>query len=130
VARLDFLVSAVDIVRLQKSTALDVIEVGRVYFHAGARFGFDRLRAAARRLKAETPYQKMAVAALVDDFFQLQSEVSSRVVKDGGAVEAWAASRGRTLAPLDAALGDLLATPEPDLAMLTVAARQMRTLLA
>jgi glutamate dehydrogenase len=129
VARLDFLVSAVDIVRLQESTALDVVEVGRVYFHAGARFGLDRLRGAARRLKAETPYQKMAVAALVDDFFQLQSELSSRVVKDGGAVDSWTAGRGPALAPLDAALNDMLATPEPDLAMLTVAARQMRALL-
>jgi glutamate dehydrogenase len=130
IARLDFLVSAVDIVRLQKSTTLEVVEVGRVYFHAGARFSLDRLRGAARRLKAETPYQKMAVAALVDDFFQLQTELSSRVVKDGGAIETWAAARGPTLAPVDAALNDMLATPEPDLAMLTVAARQMRALLA
>jgi glutamate dehydrogenase len=129
VARLEFLLSAADIVRLQESAGLEVTEVGRVYFHAGARFGLDRLRGAARRLKAETAYQKMAVAALVDDFFQLQTELSARVIAEGGTVDAWAAGRGPAIAPVDAALNDMLGTAEPDLAMLTVAARQMRALL-
>jgi glutamate dehydrogenase len=117
-------------VRLHRGSPLDVVAAGRVYFHAGARFGLGRLRLAARRLKAETSWQKKAVAALVDDFFQIQSELSRRVAGDGGAVDAWAAERGPALAPLDAVLGDMLTTPEPDLAMLTVAARQMRALLA
>jgi glutamate dehydrogenase len=130
VARLDRLGAAFDIVRLHRGSPLDVVATGRVYFHAGARFGLGRLRLAARRLKAETPWQKKAVAALVDDFFQIQSELSRRVAADGGAVDAWTAERGPALAPLDAVLGDMLTTPEPDLAMLTVAARQMRALLA
>jgi glutamate dehydrogenase len=125
-ARLDWLVAGPDIVRLQRGTRLDIATVGKIYFEIGARFGLERLRRSAQRLKAETPWQKMAVAALVDDFYALQSDLSARVVADGADVGAWATQRAPALAPLDAALQEMLKAPEQDLAMLTVAARQLR----
>jgi glutamate dehydrogenase len=129
-ARLDWLVAGPDIVRLQRGAGLDVAAVGKIYFDIGARFGLERLRRAAQRLKAETPWQKMAVAALVDDFYALQSDLSARVVADGADVGAWATQRAPALASLDAALQEMLKAPDQDLAMLTVAARQLRGLPA
>ena len=54
-ARLDFLVSAVDIVRLALATGQNVVELGRRFFAIGARFRLDALRVAARKLEAHPP---------------------------------------------------------------------------
>jgi len=45
VARLDFLLSAVDIVRLASGAGIDVIEAGRRFFAIGARFKLDEVPA-------------------------------------------------------------------------------------
>jgi glutamate dehydrogenase len=133
VARLDFLFAAPDIVRLGRGSPLDITEAGRVYFAIGSRFSLDRLRRAARRIKADTTWQKMAVDALVDDLFALQIELAAKVIGDGSrpadaALGAWLAAQAAHLGPLDAMLHDLAAAPAVDLAMLTVAARQVRNL--
>jgi glutamate dehydrogenase len=143
VARLDYLVSAVDVIRLAEATKLDAIAVGRTYFAVGARFTLDALRGAADRLRPETPWQKMAVAALLDDFFQHQSELTRKVIGSGtngpGSIDpdsvdkvdpldAWVAHHAVELAPVEALLQDISAAPSRDLAMLTVANRHLRAL--
>jgi glutamate dehydrogenase len=127
VARLGFLVSGFDIVRLAAAAGRDVLDAARAYYAIGHRFGLDRLRAAAAKLRADTPWQKMAVGAIVDDLFAIEAELTGRAIGDGG-VEAWLSRHERGLAPLEAALQEILATPQLDLAMLTVANRQLRSL--
>jgi glutamate dehydrogenase len=134
VAQLEHLVSAFDIIRLAEAARLDVVEVGRAYFAVGARFALDALRGAAQKLRPETSWQKMATAALLDDFFQHQSELTRMVLHDGApaaqALDAWLASNAAEIAPVDALLQDIAAAPTRDLAMLTVANRQLRALAA
>jgi glutamate dehydrogenase len=128
-ARLDFLTSSVDIVRLGAGSRLGVVEIARCFYAVGARFGLDALRAFARRLKADTTWQKLAIDALIEDFYAQQAELAAQAIA-AGAFEPWLDARSATLARLDALLRDIDAAPAPDLAMLTVASRVLRSTIA
>ena len=98
----------------------------------GARFSLDRLRAAGGGITAETPWQKAAVAAVVDDLFNYQSVLASRVIAEangGQPVDAWLSKRTRVVERIDQTMNDLKSAPSVDLAMLTVASRQLRALV-
>jgi glutamate dehydrogenase len=130
VASLDVMSSAMDIVRIASTTSA-VENAARVYFGVGARFGLDRLRAASGNITAETPWQKAAVAAVVDDLFNYQSLLASRMIAegDGNPVDTWLSARARIVERVDQTMNDLRAAPAVDLAMLTVASRQLRALV-
>jgi glutamate dehydrogenase len=140
VAALDVMSSALDIVRISRSdaakSASGIDEVARVYFGVGLRFGLDRLRSAGAAIVADTPWQKAAVAALVDDLFSYQSVLASRVIAEANGsrgamdpVDAWLAQRGRVVERIDQTMNDVRSAPTVDLAMLTVASRQLRGLV-
>jgi len=133
VAGIVFLITAFEIADLAARAGQPVERAAGCFYGVGARFALDELRAAARRLPAETPWQKSAVEAVIDDFYALQIDLAERVLKsvDGGAdpVAAWTASRAAQLAPADAIAAELRAAPNPDLAMLVVAGRQLRQAL-
>ena len=132
VASLSVMSAALDIVRLTTS-GRNVEDVARVYFGLGARFGLDRLRAAGGLIVAETPWQKAAVAAIVDDLFNYQCSLASRVIRESNGakdpVDSWLASRARVVERIDQTMNDVRAATLIDLAMLTVASRQLRTLV-
>jgi glutamate dehydrogenase len=132
VASLGVMSSALDIVRIAKS-GHGVEDVAGIYFGLGARFGLDRLRVAASSIAADTPWQKAAVAAVLDDLFNYQSVLASRVISESdGArdpVEAWLAARPRVVERIDQTMNDVKGAQSVDLAMLTVASRQLRTLV-
>jgi len=132
VASLGVMSAAMDIIRIARDgRAVD--DVARVYFGLGARFGLDRVRAAASSLSADTPWQKAAVASAVDDLFNYQSILASRVIGEGNGapepVENWLASRPRIVERVDQTMNDFRAAQSVDLAMLTVATRQLRSLV-
>jgi glutamate dehydrogenase len=139
IAGLDVMSSAMDIVRIARTdpahSGAGIDQVARIYFGVGARFGLDRLRLAGASIAAETPWQKAAVAAVVDDLFSYQSVLASRVIvesngaRDGAdPVDAWLASRGRVVERVDQTMNEMRTAPAVDLAMLTVATRQLRAL--
>ncbi|HSP32922.1 MAG TPA: NAD-glutamate dehydrogenase domain-containing protein, partial [Thermoanaerobaculia bacterium] len=132
VASLPVMAAALDIVRLTR-TGRDVADVARVYFGLGARFGLERLRAAAASLVADTPWQKTAVAAVVDDLFNYQSTLASRVIGESNGnrepVETWLAGRQRVVERIDQTMNDFRAATSVDLAMVSVASRQLRSLV-
>jgi len=137
VAGLDFLASGCDIVRAAQGGAVSVEEVGRIYFSIGARFGFDWLRAAAEGLAADGHWQKLAVAAIVDDLYAHQSDLVTGVLAqagggaaaDGG-VDAWAQAHRTMVERAQSVLADIRSAGQPDLAMLAVANRQLRQMMA
>ncbi len=135
VASLEILVAAPDIVRIARAAGLAVDQVGRIYFTVGTRFGLDWLRSVAHSLAAESPWDKQAAEAIVDDLFDHQSEIAGRVLAAAdrerlpdGAIETWVAERRHAVGRLDHLLADIRTTDVPDLAMLTVASHQVRTL--
>lgn len=134
VASLDVMSSAMDIIRISRTDADHGVEdVARVYFGVGSRFGLDRLRAATNGVAAETPWQKTALQALVDDLFTYQSALASRVIAETNGpsdpVDAWLAKRPRIVERVDQTMHDFRASTTVDLAMLTVASRQFRVLV-
>jgi glutamate dehydrogenase len=129
IAGLDHLAAAVDIVSLAAAAPRELLATGRIYFALGARLSLDALRAAAGQLRPETTWQKMAVAAVLDDFYQHQSELTRQIVEtDLASLQEFLADHAAALGPLDALLHDIAAAGRPDLAMLTVANRQLRGL--
>ncbi len=129
-ARLDFLFSAVDVVRLALATGKDVVELGRRFFAIGARFRLDALRVAARKLAATTAWQKRAVAAVIEDLYAQQAELTAKAVAESHDFESWIERHAPDLARLEALEREIEAAPAPDLAMLTVATRALRGFLA
>jgi glutamate dehydrogenase len=133
VASLGVMSAALDIVRIARGGPA-VEDVACVYFGLGARFGLDRLRAAGASITVDTPWQKAAVTAVLDDLFNYQSALASRVMAESNGakdpVEAWLTARPRVVERVDQTMGDLQrGTQSVDLAMLTVASRQLRALV-
>jgi len=133
VAGVNFLTTAFEIAELAERSAHPIERAARIFYGAGARFALDEMRAAARRLPAETTWQKTAVETLIDDFYALQADIAARVLQsdaDGAdPIEAWAKDRAASLAPADAITAELRSANAPDLAMLVVAGRQLRQAL-
>jgi glutamate dehydrogenase len=129
-ARLDFLVSAVDIVRLAVATGQNVVELGHRFFAIGSRFRLDALRVAARKFEAHTAWQKRAVAAVSEDLYAQQAELTAKAVAESHDFEAWIERHARDLGRLEALEREIEEAPAPDLAMLTVATRALRGFLA
>jgi glutamate dehydrogenase len=129
-AKLDFLVSAVDIVKLAVGVRADVGELGRRFFAVGSRFRLDLLRMAARKLAADTAWRKLATGALIEDLYGHQADLTARAMsQDESAFEAWLATHAAEISHLDALITEIVQAPTPDLAMLTVANRHLRALV-
>jgi glutamate dehydrogenase len=135
IARLGELGAGLDLVRIAERNKTPVEGTARLYFAIGARLGLDWLRHAAARVNAETPWQKMAVAAITEDLLALQAELTSRAIVSAGSLDkveamaqAWMAQHRANLARFDAILAELKAAPVPEIAALTVASRELRAL--
>jgi NAD-specific glutamate dehydrogenase len=74
----------------------------------------------------------MAAAALVDELYALQSALAAEVLAEEGEdpLAAWAARRGREIDAVEGVLREIGAAASVDLAMLTVAVRRLRALVA
>ena len=105
-----------------------------LYYQIGVRFALDEMRAAARRLPAETQWQKLAVEATIEDMLALQAEITARVLASEQLEAAdpladWTAARASAFAGAEALARELRANAAADLALLVVAARQLRQAL-
>jgi glutamate dehydrogenase len=128
-----FLTTAFEIGDLAERSDQAIDRAASVFYGVGARFALDGLRDAARRLPAETQWQKAAVETLIDDFYALQADLAERVLKSSNGAEdpvaAWTAAHAAALQPADTVATALRAAITPDLAMLVVAGRQLRQAL-
>jgi glutamate dehydrogenase len=130
-----WLAPALDIVRVAREAKLAPLPVGRLYFRIGDRFGFDRLRQSAAGLPTEKAWDKLAVTALVDDLFGHQRDLTARVLASMGngtpaerAVTDWAEKRRPIVTRVEQLLAEMQASGTPDLAMLAVANRTLKSL--
>jgi glutamate dehydrogenase len=126
-----FRAAAFDIADLAERSGHDIKRVGQVYYGTGAQFALDEMRMAARRLRAETPWQKQAVEATIDDLFMLQTDLAAAILASSRGTQAdpiaaWSADHAAMLAPAEPLLRELRVVTSPDLAMLVVAGRQLR----
>ena len=132
IARLKALSSAPDIVRIAGAAGQKVEDSGAAYFLIGDRFKLDWLRRAAGAMPADTHWQRLALGAIIDDLWGHQNDLTAAALTNGetgvDAVKAWAGKRAEGTNRVEQLLADIIAAPAPDLAMLAVANRELRSL--
>jgi glutamate dehydrogenase len=124
-------------VRIAGQARLPAERVARTFYALGNRFAFDWLRDTAERLDPDSHWDKLAVAAILDDLQSQQCELAARVLKEANGADAdpdrliqdWIKSRAAPVERADMLISELKQSGAPDLAMLAVANRQLRTLV-
>lgn len=134
IGALKMLSTACDIVRLASEAGVPVLDAAKTYFAVGSRFRLDWLRRGANRLTPDSTWHKLAVEAIIDDMWGTQSDLSRKVLGNGGtgsdAIDHWVATRRDTADRVENLLGELAAVGQVDLAMLAVANRELRGMVA
>jgi glutamate dehydrogenase len=133
VASLDTLFAALDIAEVSAGTGRTAEAVATAYFGVTAKLGLAWLRDRIGALPGDGHWQALAKSAMRDDLAGLQRSLAMNALaasRDGEAdpVAAWAAQHGAALERAARILGELRAVPSPDLAMLSVALRELRNL--
>ncbi|MGB8841453.1 MAG: NAD-glutamate dehydrogenase [Aliidongia sp.] len=129
------LAAGLDIVRIDERAEDEIVEMGKLYYDTGERFGLDILRDVARAMPSTTPWQKLALGALIDDFYGLQRDLVQRVLAEcagqpDAKLDSWVAQRPDAVARIQEMVTEIGRATPPDIAMLTVASRQLRAMMA
>jgi glutamate dehydrogenase len=125
---------APDMVWVAGATGRAIEEVAEVFFAVGAELRLDWMEGELERVPAPTRMQRWALQAVREDAAQVRRELAGSVLAEapgGSATEAVAvflAQREDAQRRLSAFLRSLAREGEPDLAGLTLAVRQLRTL--
>ncbi|MDZ4738026.1 MAG: NAD-glutamate dehydrogenase [Rhodospirillaceae bacterium] len=130
---LDRLGSGLDIVEIANRGGHKLADVARIYFSVGDRFHLDWLRRASREVNLDTHWDRMAVAAVIDDLYLHQRELTHGVLTNGAAagaepVDRWMSERAIAVRRIEALFAELRHTGGFDLAKLAVANRELRLL--
>jgi glutamate dehydrogenase len=126
---------APDMVWVAGATGRPIEQVADVFFAVGAELRLDWIEGELERVPAPTRTQRWALQAVREDAAQMRRELAGCVLAEssGGtadeAVEAFLAERGPAHRRLTAFLRSLAREGEPDLAGLTLAVRQLRTIV-
>ncbi len=126
--------SACDIVRLSAARGVSIEDVARLYFAVGEYLGFGWLRYQAEKLAAASYWEKLAAAAVIEEFYAHQRDVTQGILEAAGgvadgAIDIWAETRGAAVERTRGLVAELEAASTVDLSMLTVASRQLGSLI-
>jgi glutamate dehydrogenase len=133
VAAAERLFSALDIAQIAEDAHCELEVAGTVYFATGERLGLEGLRQRIGALRTGNHWQYLAKVALADDLADLQRAIALSVLTaaTGAAPERLQAWEQRSAAVIGRAtrlLTELADAPSADLAMLSVALRELRQL--
>jgi glutamate dehydrogenase len=133
VASAEGLVAALDIAEVAESAQRSVVEVAEVHAGVAGRLGLARLRQQIDGLGADSYWQSLAKGALGDDLAGLQRSITHEVLGTGAGSAAemlagWEAKNALGLERAQRLLGELGDAKGADLAMLSVALRELRNL--
>jgi glutamate dehydrogenase len=127
VAGLDAMFNALDIVEVADRLKRDIGEVARVHFGLAGELDFPWLRERIGILPAENHWQSLAKAALRDDLAGMLRALTADALRTGD-VSSWKTRNAVLYERLRQILSELRAAEAPDLAMLSVAMRELRNL--
>lgn len=135
IAGLVNLASATDMVELAERHKLDPSQVAKLYFAVGSRFRLGRLRAACEALDGESHWQKLAVAALIEELFGHQMQLTENVLSTGKsisdplrAIKQWEGVARASIDRAEQLLSELWAGDISDISMIAVASRALKSL--
>ncbi|MEC7490798.1 MAG: NAD-glutamate dehydrogenase domain-containing protein [Pseudomonadota bacterium] len=136
IAHFDVLYAGCDIVRIHQNAGYGVSDTAKAYFYIGARFNFDWLRQKARNLGADNEWQVKAISSVVDDLYEQQVILVSRIITNAGGISAvdkkvveWEKSRAHQVARLNGTVQEMRRAQRIDISMLSVANRHIRRLI-
>ncbi len=127
VAASDTSYAALDIAEVSESSKQPLPVVANTYFSIGEVLGLARLRTQVSALSSEGYWQSMAKSALADDLAALQRELTADALQAGGQ-SAWEVAQRPAVERAQRMLTELADTKSADLAMLSVALRELRHL--
>jgi glutamate dehydrogenase len=135
VASLDALFSGLNVIDVASATGEPVETVAGVWFALGARLDLHWLRNQIARLPAETRWQTLAKGALRDDLYSEQRDLTAQVLRLGSGagdaearIDGWLDANRSLVARGEELLADLREAEPLDIAMLSVALREIRNL--
>lgn len=128
------LFNALDIAELAEAGKRPLALVAQVHAGVGDRLGLARMRQQIELLPADSFWHSLAKLALSDDLVDLQRSIAQEALghEDGDAAQVldrWEAGNRQALARAQRLLAELQDTPGSDLAMLSVALRELRNLV-
>ena len=129
------LVHGPDIITVAHATGRTVLEVTRAFFLLGERLQLDWLESQVESMPAGSRWQRWALQSMEDDLFTLRRTLAEAVLDECGAlpidegVDKFIESRAETFARLQRFMRSLAVDGMGDLAQLTVALRQIRSLI-
>ena len=126
------MVAALDIMETAESVSQPIERVADVHVAIGEQLGLNRVRQLIAALPSDGYWAGRAKAALGDDLASLQRELTAdalRLAPDGeDAIQRWQAHNGGALERVQRLLAELAEVRNADLAMLSVALRELRNL--
>jgi glutamate dehydrogenase len=130
----DALFTALDVAEIAETARRGLDETGEVHFLLGARLSLGKLRQQISALTTDSYWQSMAKVALGDDLADLQRAITLDVMNHGAGeaaqmLSAWEARNRVELERAQRLLSELGDAKNPDLAMLSVALRELRNLV-
>jgi glutamate dehydrogenase len=130
----DRLFNALDIAEVAEAAGCALDTTSEVHFGIGERLGVEKLRQQIELLPADTHWQTLAKVALAGDLADLQRSIALDAVSHhpGTAAEklaSWEARNPAAFARAKRLLAELADAAVPDLAMLSVALRELRNLV-
>jgi glutamate dehydrogenase len=130
------LVHGPDIISVARATGRGVLEVARGFFLLGERLRIDWLEQRLAEQPAKTRWQRWAIRSMEDDLFTIRRQLIETILEHAGgrpideAVEAFLEDRSAPFGRLQRFLRSLAIEGVTDLSQLTVALRQLRTMVA
>jgi glutamate dehydrogenase len=117
------------IVALSLELGQPVLDVARVYFTVGERFGFDALREQARQSMGNDYWEREAISALIEDFSSHQLRMTQLMASSKMDLIQWENSVPQLVGRMDALMNELRSQPKASVTQLTVANRRLRGLV-
>jgi glutamate dehydrogenase len=129
----DRLFNALDIAEVAEAGHCELEVTSEVHFGIGERLGLERLRQQIELLPAESHWDSLAQVALADDLADLQRSITLDAARGnpGSAQQklaSWEERKPAALARAKRLVAELAEAPSPELAMLSVALRELRKL--
>jgi glutamate dehydrogenase len=137
-AALETLAAAGDLMQAARTAGCSIEDAARIYFRLSERLSLAALGAAAHKLPRDGQWPSQAAIAMLDELAALHADLLGSVLRVAGAgraadaeaaLELWSASRKLALERVDRLKEELSAAGQLDLAMLSVATNELRSLV-
>jgi len=137
-AALETLAGAGDLMQAARSNGCSIEDAARLYFRLGERLSLAALGIGAQKLPREGQWPSQAAVAMLDELAALHADLLASVLRAAGpqgaadpdaALAKWSETRSLALERVDRLKEEFAAAGQVDLAMLSVATSELRSLV-